>query len=259
MYDSKTIEYKGYDIEVGITDTPIDEIIFNYNDLVTFVNINHKSVLTDFRYESNMARSLTQEAAFYFVENHLIDLNVYEELGEKYSEYDIDYGIIDDEDRDELEEKAYKLIDEKYYYMTVEYGDHGQQWLSASCFNEICSCSGWDSGTIGFVYVEKKKFHEECPKSDPEQWLRGVIEMAHKEFNGELYDFEIYHDGGYTDGCAHFEDEEGAIMEAKATIDCYVSKRLDKRFKKLKTLIKNHVPLRLRDGILDDIVEVSHA
>lgn len=90
----------------------------------------------------------------------------------------------------------------------------------------------WDSGMIGFIYVEKEKalkIHKK-PNFDNE-WKAEVkailieeIQTYDKYLNGQVFGYEIKDGNEIIDSCYGFYSEEDAESEAKNSIDHFNKK-----------------------------------
>lgn len=119
----------------------------------------------------------------------------------------------------------------------------------------------WDSGQVGFYAVEGHTIRKEYSKKRISKQLREKvtqcltceIETIDQWLRGDVYGFSILDkDGETTDSCGGFYgDYEGYLMaEAKSQIDWQVKEARKQRFERLKTLIRNGVPLHRRDTLL---------
>ena len=77
--------------------------------------------------------------------------------------------------------------DEIFSYLPIYCYEHGSIALSSSPF----SCS-WDSGLMGFIYIEKSKVEEESlDKERIIEFLENEIKTLSQWMNGEVYDFTV--------------------------------------------------------------------
>lgn len=115
----------------------------------------------------------------------------------------------------------------------------------------------WDSGQVGWIYVEKEKIKKEygwkkLTKKRREkiiQYLIGEVETYDNYLTGEVYGFMVEKDGDDVDSCWGFYGDEGLkcmIGEAKTEIDFDIQRRRKKHFDQVKTWIRNRVPLQYR-------------
>lgn len=92
----------------------------------------------------------------------------------------------------------------------------------------------WDSGQVGFIYVTKEDVRKEYSvKKISKKLLNMVIQNLISEvkvydayLTGDVYGYEIEHDGEYVDSCWGYFGEEDAIAEAKVAVDYYAEKSL---------------------------------
>jgi len=137
--------------------------------------------------------------------------------------------------------------------------DHSGQTIATTPF----SCR-WDSGQIGFVFVNKetlkswgyksRRGYEKACGRTLEDDLVSNVKLYDNYISGEVYGFIVEEaEGEQIDSCWGFYGDEGvkdAIEDAKATIDYKVKAILKTKLDKLKKLVKYHVPLNLRGNIL---------
>lgn len=105
--------------------------------------------------------------------------------------------------------------------------DHGGCSISTQPFNDP-----WDSGQIGFIYVPRKKAHDNygCKRVSPKLKNR-IVEILLSEVStynayimGMVYGYQITEpDGSEGDSCYRFIDgyrgDEYALKEAKSVVD----------------------------------------
>jgi hypothetical protein len=106
--------------------------------------------------------------------------------------------------------------------------DHSGLTINTTGF----SCR-WDSGQIGFIYVEREKAKKEMaiPRMTKKQeakvkkYLRSEIEVYDKYLRGEYYGYTIDSpDEENVDSCWGFDDKDYMIGECKSTIDHLIEK-----------------------------------
>ena len=135
------------------------------------------------------------------------------------------------------------------------------------------SC-GWDSGQVGFIFVDEEtatkigwtaEYAEQLAKGDDEKYAGKTREEILTDFmlsdvqvyddyiSGQVYRFEITDKDGeeVEDGsCGGFfgydHDKSGLLDHAQSTINAEVSYKIKQRIKKLKELIKAKVPVIYR-------------
>ena len=121
----------------------------------------------------------------------------------------------------------------------------------------------WDSGYIGFILVTKEDIREAY---NIKRVTQKYIDLAYDRLKGEFEDFSNYASGsvyGYNiekdidQSCADLPlscwgfygydfESNGLLQEARCDIDCYIKEKRETRFNKIKDLIRNSVPLHLR-------------
>jgi len=134
--------------------------------------------------------------------------------------------------------------------------DHSGITISTSPF----SCQ-WDSGSVGIVICSREKI---LKAFDSKRYTKKIAEKAiacivseveeyDKYLRGEAYGYRIsvnttgsINNAETVDSCWGFTDEEYAISEAKSVIDHLCKKSLLERVSKLKSYIRNRVPLHKR-------------
>lgn len=113
--------------------------------------------------------------------------------------------------------------------------DHGGIMLKASDFGDSLQAR-FDSGKVGFIYVEKDKALKEFGNvEDAIKCLKGEVETYNQFLNGQVYGYVITKPK-QCDTCKHIEheeiescwgfygDEENALQEAKSVVDYLVGK-----------------------------------
>lgn len=136
----------------------------------------------------------------------------------------------------ELEEKL--IQDGAAIVLPLYLYDHGGITISTGEF----SCP-WDSGQVGFVFVTKAKLHKEYGKRITKKVIAtatGCMEGEVKEYDnyltGNIYGYKVLdEDGLELDSCwgyyGDYDDEYGALVEAKSAIDSLTQCEYQARFK----------------------------
>ncbi len=125
--------------------------------------------------------------------------------------------------------------------------DHSGITISLTPF----SCR-WDSGQVGFVQIPRKKMIEEFEKKI---FTPALKKKALKIAESEVKTLDCYIRGdvyGYVideDSCWGYYSIKDAMDDAKGTIDGIIEYEKKKHFEKLKTWIKNKVPIYARTGL----------
>lgn len=143
--------------------------------------------------------------------------------------------------------------------------DHGGITISMGSFVGRAQHARWDSGQVGFVVVTRDRVLKNQPswkritkerKEKLKEWVRGEVNLYDKYLRGECYGY-ISEDpsGEQIDSCWGFYgygewEENGLFEHAKSTIDWHINEQRKKYQDKLKTLIRNRVPLEKRELII---------
>lgn len=122
----------------------------------------------------------------------------------------------------------------------------------ALSLNEF-SCQ-WDSGQVGFIFVEYDKLKKEFPDCTLEtskikafKLFQCEVKELEAYINGWVYGFKILDkDENEVDSCWGFYDYDYMVNECKDQIEYFVKKDKEKKQKQVKIYIKNHVPLQKR-------------
>lgn len=113
---------------------------------------------------------------------------------------------------------------------------HGNIALSLNNFE----CR-WDSGLFGLLVFEAGEFGEN------NQGLKGFIQSWASWLNGEVYGYRITdNQGKELDSCWGFIGYENCEDEAKSMLTHCIKHAKLEREKRVKTLIRNRVPLEVR-------------
>ena len=117
----------------------------------------------------------------------------------------------------------------------------------------------FDSGQIGFVYVDKETLLKEYSvkrvtkkiKDKARKVLEAEVDTYNKYVGGQVYGFVAEDkEGEQIESCWGFYDSDEAIKEAKGNIDYYIEEERKKKQKKVKALVKNKVSLTKREVII---------
>ncbi|GFD70986.1 hypothetical protein KUL113_04060 [Tenacibaculum sp. KUL113] len=148
---------------------------------------------------------------------------------------------------------------EKYYFMLPLYlYDHSGITMNTSGF----SCS-WDSGQVGFIYVSKERAREQYGfKRLTKERVQKVYDYLDSEvktyasyLEGNVYGYVI-EGGDIDDSCWGYVGPDGegwALSEALAILATHKKQRVESRVDKIKTWIKNQVPLLKRRELATDL------
>lgn len=179
------------------------------------------------------------------------DLINFLNYGENY--YDITEFLEDHEEIIDIK------VDEKYlpFYLPLYLYDHSGITMKTGPF--YCP---WDSGQVGFIFIEQDKAREEWGDiPDLEEKAKACMEAEIEEFDNFITDnvfgFVTENENGdEIDSCWGFcgdPEKSGLLEEAKSTINYYIEKKRKERVNKLKELIMKKVPLEMRQRILANI------
>jgi hypothetical protein len=108
---------------------------------------------------------------------------------------------------------------------------------------------GFDSCYLGAVFVKKT---EAKTRKQAEKMALNLVNIWNMYLNGEVYGYMISKEGGDAEfgECwgfyGHDCKESGLLENAEGKIDCDIAETLKKKQTKLKTYIKNSVPLNNR-------------
>lgn len=152
--------------------------------------------------------------------------------------------------KDEIRE-IYKNKNE-YISLPLFLYDHSGITMNTKGF----SCP-WDSGQIGIIFVSKEQVRKEYNwkivtekrKKLIQKYLNGEVEIYDQFLTGEVYGFQITNTktGEMTDSCYGFYGEiEYCMDEAIHTVQWNINNDIKLHAAKVKTWIKNRVPLEKR-------------
>jgi len=216
----ETIEYKGYNINI-YPDTEPDSPR-NWDNLGIMVCFHHKYDLGD-------KTDLTFD-----------EFEGWEEL-EKYL----------------VKEKQAIVIAPLYMY------EHSGISIKIGSFYNCGLSQGharFDSGQIGFIYVDKETLIKEYGikritqkiKNTARGVLEGEVETYNNYVSGDGYGYQVEDkEGNDIHSCWGFYGEDDYMIEqAKDNIDYDIKEKLKQKTKTLKALIKNGTDLKIREKIL---------
>jgi hypothetical protein len=169
---------------------------------------------------------------------------------------DIDEGLAerleDESDSEKLATRVGRFLERQYIILPVYMYEHSGVMLKTSAF----SCP-WDSGQVGFIYVSLASVRKEyswkvvtkARRQQSETYLSGEVEVYSDYLSGNVYGYVIEDsDGNAVDSCwGYIGDYHGYVLEeAKSQADYFAKKNRQERFARLKDLIRNRVPLHVR-------------
>jgi hypothetical protein len=154
-----------------------------------------------------------------------------------------------------LIEKAFKNC----VYLPLYLYDHSGITMNTTGF----SCN-WDSGQVGFIYADYEDIKKEYGWK---RMTKARIELIEERLTCEVKEYDQYlrgecygfitevKDGEEIDSCWGFlgDYENDCLSEAKSMCDYLHDQTRKQRFDRLKTMIKNNVPLHLRRSQLQAI------
>lgn len=113
----------------------------------------------------------------------------------------------------------------------------------------------WDVSTTGYVIVKKEK--GSFTRKQARRLAQGLVETWNEYLSGDVYGFTIESPTGeQLDSCWGYYGDSGIEQltdECKYTIDGHIKERIAARAKQVKTFIKNHVPLEIREHKLESV------
>lgn len=129
--------------------------------------------------------------------------------------------------------------------------DHSGITISCKPF----SCP-WDSGQVGFIYVDYEKIKKEFSAKKVGPVLRekvrkiliGEVETYDQYLRGDIYYYVVEKDGEDIYSLGGILGYDEAVKEAESHIEWDIKDRLKKHLQKLKTQIQNKVPLQYREA-----------
>uniref|UniRef100_A0A6M3JGW1 Uncharacterized protein n=1 Tax=viral metagenome TaxID=1070528 RepID=A0A6M3JGW1_9ZZZZ len=262
----ETINYKGYDINIYQDENAESPEEMSGGDEGLFLVGYHRDFTIDRgRYERIPITIYKTED---FKENNGYDGRVYEDrYGWKSYEEAKKEGLLDkqttkqgnyvvgisknlaraivnggkDEDG-EINYDAKEYI-KKYHIFGLEAYIHSGVVLALSYEGNFCDRQ-WDVSQLGLVFVSKK---EARTKKSAKELALGLIREWNDYLSGSVYGYVIKFKEGDEDSCwGYYGDTEYMIKECKSIIDNYIKRKQEENNKRLKTLIKNKVPLNKR-------------
>ena len=193
------------------------------------------------------------------------DVDLYDEI--TLTEAQQDWASEHYVDRDDYSKIVAIAIKQGFIVLPLFLYDHSGITMSTSSF----SCQ-WDSGQVGFIYVSPERIREEygCKRisksirNTADLVLKGEVKTYDQYLTGDIYYIQFEDEDGdssVSDSCGGFFGYEYAQIEADRMLEHCIAE--DKRIiaeekatflkwhcDKVKTLIKNHVPLQLRPQLL---------
>jgi hypothetical protein len=106
----------------------------------------------------------------------------------------------------------------------------------------------WDVSQLGFVFASKKEWRM---RKSAEKAARGLVATWNDYLSGNVYGYVVEDaDGEHLDSCwGYFGDyKEGALKEGRSIAEWHYKDIMKKRAAKVKSYIKNRVPLQYREA-----------
>lgn len=126
--------------------------------------------------------------------------------------------------------------------------EHGNVAYSTAPF----SCP-WDSGQAGYLLLSLEEWPEMDDKAD--SYAKGTLESYTAWCNGSVYGWIVEdEDGENLESCWGYIGESDYALEEGLSMAAHLEKARNRdRLNKLKTLIKNRVPLLKRPAMLESV------
>jgi len=143
---------------------------------------------------------------------------------------------------------------DSFFILPLYLYDHSGLTMSTEPF----SCP-WDSGQVGYIYVSKDDVRNEfgagriSTKLAKQAFkiLKGEVETYDQYLRGDVYGYIIKDSNGVEqESCWGFYGEDYCRKEAEAVVCSLEKLDMKIRFGKLKALIQHHVPLDVRQEVL---------
>jgi len=147
----------------------------------------------------------------------------------------------------------------KSFLLPLYLYDHSGLLMSTSNSQWPFNCR-WDSGQVGWIFVEREKAQAEYQKADLKAQdleksvysaLRAEVQVYNYYLAGEIFGWVILTPSGEdVDSCWGYYgsdlQESGLLTEARAAVDAYIQSALKTRAKLVKGWIRHRVPLIYR-------------
>jgi hypothetical protein len=144
-------------------------------------------------------------------------------------------------------------IDAGFHVMPLFLYDHSGITMNTSGF----SCP-WDSGQVGFIYMTPETAKAEGIP-DPLKCLKSEVTVYDQYLTGDVFGFIVEHnESGEEDSCWGFYGSDYCIEEAKSIAESLNARHIAElvqakrnRQRRLCTLIRNRVPLEIRQALIE--------
>ena len=153
-------------------------------------------------------------------------------------------------DSEDIQEEIDALISEGAEVLPLYLYDHSGLTMNTSGF----SC-GWDSGTVGFIYMTKsvmienwgKKICTAKVRESARKCLVAEVTEYDQYLTGDIWYFDVTHnESGESESIGGIFGHEYAEQEAEFMAESLDSEHKAARLDHLKTMIRNRVPLEYR-------------
>lgn len=150
-------------------------------------------------------------------------------------------------------ERISEWVEKNVLWLPLYIYEHGGITMKTSSF----SCP-WDSGMVGFIYITRENARlaygwQRITKEREEEiytWMRSDVKVYDQYLRGEVYHVSIEYDGEHLESCGGIYDDYDLTYTKEdyiiPTIEFHFKNREKQRNEKVKTLIRNNVPLLIR-------------
>ena len=107
----------------------------------------------------------------------------------------------------EADNNLFESISHKYVVKKLYLYQHGGMTMSLNPFH----CP-WDSGVVGWIYVDKKKAQKEYKLLSNER-IECEVDLYDKYIRGNVYAYLLFEDDDVVDGCSGFFNIEDVYKE----------------------------------------------
>ena len=146
------------------------------------------------------------------------------------------------------------LIRRDVIWLPVYLYDHSGLALSDTPFGDR-----WDSGQLGYIYETRSNIRAEYRvqrisrklEQSVLARLRHTLQLLEYWANGNVYAYEIPALDEYCGGFYGWDHETSGLVEyATDAVETHLRLQRQKRYARLKQLLRDHVPLHLRPALL---------
>jgi hypothetical protein len=150
-----------------------------------------------------------------------------------------------------IEDIEQEIKNEQALFLPIYMYDHSGITINTTGF----SCP-WDSGQIGYVFITRTQILKEYEskiltkkiKQKVYESLQNIIKTYSAYLEGNVFYYLVKDcENNFLDSCGgYIDDYYFAISEAKDSIDYHIEQKIKNHLIKLKTWIKNNVPIHHR-------------